>query len=241
MLLSSDLVLRGDEVVHDRRDEEEDADDEERGAGQGLSQVAEQDAEPGEVGVGERGGGEAEAREDRHADGRQEGDEQAVDEGARDAALHAALGVAEDTSGGAAEEVRDNAGENQGNGSEVGVDGRQDDQADNASGEGDQEADDDRVRSVGVRNRAVDGGDGAGDELLGDALEGRDDLADDQTDAGEDDVDAASEGAARGEGPDDPVGLGLGADVEQLVEVGELRRVSGEDATGNGNAGRRSS
>lgn len=216
------LGLGSHEVVDDGGQEAHDADDQERPAGADLSQVAEADAQDGEVEVREGGGGEAKAGEDGHADGRQEGDEQAVHEGAGNAALHAAAGVTKDAGGSTAEEVRNNTGEDEGHGHEGGIDDAQDAEADDATYEGGEEADDHGVRSIGEGDRAVDGGDGARDQLGSDALEGGDDLANDQTHAGEDDVDAAGEGRAGGQGPHDPVGAGLGANVQQLVEVLEL-------------------
>ncbi len=49
-------------------------------------------------------------------------------------------------------------------------------------------------------------------------LECRNNLANDQTDTGQNDVNAASEGEAAGKRPDNPVS-GLGTNVQQVAEV----------------------
>ena len=70
LLGNSSLGLRGDEVVNDRHDEAKEADDEQRHARGGLSEVTEHDAEPGEVSIREGSRGEAQSREDGHAEDR---------------------------------------------------------------------------------------------------------------------------------------------------------------------------
>lgn len=54
--------------------------------------------------------------------------------------------------------------------------------------------------AVGEEDGAVDGGDGTGDQLVGDALEGRDQVGENHADAVVDDGDADGEGQSTGQG-----------------------------------------
>ena len=142
-----------------------------------------------------------------------------MDKRASDAALDAALCVTKDTCGCAAEEVRNNAWENQSNSCDLCINDTQDKQAQDAANEGTQEADNNGVWSIGECDWAVDCWLCTRDKLLSNALECRNNLANDQTDTGQNDVNATSEGKTAGKCPDNPVSGGLGANVQQVAEV----------------------
>ena len=142
-----------------------------------------------------------------------------MDKRASNAALDAALCVTKDACGCAAEEVRNNAWEDQSNCCNLRVNNTKDKQAQDATDEGAQEADNNGVWSIGECDWAVDCWLCTRDKLLSNALECRNNLANDQTDTGQNDVNTTSEGEAAGKCPDNPVSGGLGTNVEQVAEV----------------------
>ena len=124
------------------------------------------------------------------------------------AALQAAFRVGEYAGGSAAEEVRHYAGQDDRQGvAKAGVDAQQDEHAYHTAYEGYQEADQYGVRGVREYDGAVDRGLRVGNQLICDTLEGRNDLSQDQTHAGEDDVDGAGEVHAAYQRIYKPVGI----------------------------------
>ena len=146
-----------------------------------------------------------------------------MDKGTSDAALDAALCVTKNASSCAAEEVRNNAWEDQSNCCDLSVDNAQDKQAQDTADEGAQEADNNGVWSIGECDWAVDCWLCTRDKLLSNTLECRNNLANDQTDTGQNDVNTTSKGEAAGKCPDNPVSGGLGTNVQQVAEVLKAR------------------
>lgn len=125
---------------------------------------------------------EANLSEHRGQERRQDHDEDAVEDAADDGAATTVDGVTEDTSSAASEEVGHNAGDDEG-AHEAG-----DSHADQRAKRGEHKAEDNGVRGIGEQDRAVQSGARIGDELHRDALEGGDELGEQQADAGEQDV-----------------------------------------------------
>ena len=172
-------LLRSNKVEKNWEAEADNADARENCTLDVQSNVTKDQRHDGEVSVGEGSGGEAHESKDWHAQCRQEGDEQAVDKGASNAALDAALCVTKDTCGCAAEEVRNNAWEDQGNSCNLGINDTKDKQTQDAANERAQEADDNGVWSIGECDWAVDCRLCTRDKLLSNTLECRNNLAND--------------------------------------------------------------
>ena len=75
-----------------------------------------------------------------------------------------------------------------------------DEHTDHATDKGSDKAEDDGGGSIGEEDGAVDGRDGARDQLVGDALESRDQVGKDHADAVIDDGDTDGEGQSTGQG-----------------------------------------
>ena len=162
-------TLGVDEVGNEGDDQKDSENRVDTGGTEGLGSAAKRNANDGEIKVAERSVLEAKDVKNGQEQGRGKGDEQAVDESAKSCALATAGSIAVDARGSTAEEVRNHARDD-----EDAQGSAHDEHTDHATDKGSDKAEDDGGGSIGEEDGAVDGGDGTGDQLVGDALESRD-------------------------------------------------------------------
>lgn len=200
----------GVDEVGDEGDDQKDSENRvDTGGTEGLGSAAERNTNDGEVEVAKRSVLEAKDVKNGQEQGRGKGDEQAVDESTKSCTLATARGIAVDTGGSTAEEVGNHARDD-----EDAQGSAHDEHTDHATDKGSDKAEDDGGGSIREEDGAVDGGDGTGDQLVGDALESRDQVGENHTDAVVDDSDTDGEGQGTSQGIDDHIvaASGLGND-----------------------------
>lgn len=202
-------TLGVDEVGDEGDDQKDSKNRVDTGGTEGLGSAAKRNTNNGEIEVAERSVLEAKDVKNGQEQGRGKGDEQAVDESAKSCALATAGSIAVDARGSTAEEVRNHARDD-----EDAQGSAHDEHTDHATDKGSDKAEDDGGGSIGEEDGAVDGGDGTGDQLVGDALESRDQVGKDHTNAVIDDGDTNGKGQGTGQGIDNHVvaASGLGND-----------------------------
>lgn len=187
------------------------------------------------VDVRERGSLDSKRGERRIENQRASAEEDANEERAEQGATPTAVGIAADAAGTAREEADAGCRNHDGRA----VEGNHEGHGHEAAKERADEADDDGVRRKREDCGAVDGRTGVGDELLGDAHEGRSDLGDELTHAVNQDGHASCELEASEERPDPPdvvakvrgEGLAVGKGVTKVAgrEAGDGHDVEEHD------------
>lgn len=190
-------TLGVDEVGNEGDDQKDSKNRVDTGGTEGLGSAAKRNTNDGEIEVAERSVLEAKDVKNGQEQGRGKGDEQAVDESAKSCALATAGSIAVDACGSTAEEVGNHARND-----EDAQGSAHDEHTDHATDKGSDKAEDDGGGSIGEEDSAVDGGDGTGDQLVGDALESRDQVGKDHTNAVVDDSDTDGEGQGTSQGID---------------------------------------
>ena len=131
--------------------------------------------------------------------------------------------------------MRHDARKDKSNWEPISIDSSKDNKTNNACNKRSKETDDDGIWCIGESDRAVDSRNCTRNELLSNTLESRNDLANDQTDTREDDVDATGKRHAGSKCPHNPVGLSFCANIQQGIEILELSRICAQDAATNRN------
>ena len=193
----------------------------------GLQNPGVDEAERDAVNIGHGVGGQGgQALDDNLSkvgcdDGGHQGDEQTVDDAGDNGAAATAHCIGKDGGGTTGEEIGHDAGDDHGQTEK----GPQEHADDGANG-GEDEAVNDGIGCEGEQNRAVKCGTGTGDDLLCNAIEGGNQLGDEQTNTGEQNEQANAEGDTLEDSEDDVVlsaggfryYLGTGQDGKQHIE-----------------------